>query len=251
MVASVRLGVLPMPGESSSRPLDLDSSDLSVQTPFPEKRGKMGSDAEMPSDSDRSKLRDMLVSRSLKLGRPFRLSSGAISDKYLDAKLTTLNSEAMPLVGRLFNRKIKESGWAPKAVGGLTLGADPIAFSVARESMDVIGTSINTFIVRKEPKEHGMTRFIEGFEDADTAGLPVVIIDDVCTRGNSTGRAIERARAAGMKVLGAICLVDRQEGASELLRQDYNCELVDIFTLEELVEYKKAQSAALESTLVG
>jgi len=159
----------------------------------------------------------------------------------------------MPLVGRLFNRKIKECGWSPKAVGGLTLGADPIAFSVARESTDVFGTSINTFIVRKEPKEHGMTRFIEGFEDSDTVDLPVVIIDDVCTRGNSTGKAIERASAAGMKVLGAICLVDREEGASQLLRHDYDCDLVNIFTLEELVDYKQSHSATgttLETTVV-
>jgi orotate phosphoribosyltransferase len=200
---------------------------------------------------ERGKLRDMLVSRSLKLGKVFRLSSGATSDRYLDAKLTTLKSAAMPLVGRLFNRKIKECGWSPKAVGGLTLGADPIAFSVARESVDVLGTDINTFIVRKEPKEHGMTRFIEGFEDADTLGLPVVIIDDVCTRGTSTGKAIERARMAGMKVLGAICLVDREEGASQLLRQEYDCDLVHIFTLEELVDYKKSRGAALETTVVG
>jgi orotate phosphoribosyltransferase len=96
-----------------------------------------------------------------------------------------------------------------------------------------------------------MTRFIEGFEDADTSELPVVVIDDVCTRGNSTGKAIERARAAGMKVLGAICLVDREEGAAQLLRQDYDCELVDIFTLEELVNYKKSQGVTLETTAIG
>jgi len=122
---------------------------------------------------------------------------------------------------------------------------------VARESFAVLGTRIDAFIVRKEPKEHGMTRFIEGFEDEETRGLPVVIIDDVCTRGNSTGKAIDRARAGGMVVLGAICLVDREEGASQLLRKDYDCDLVRIFTLEELVDYKKSQSGTLETALVG
>lgn len=247
MVASARLGVLPMPIEKSGLS-DTCSSDPS--TLFPEKRGTIVSGSEMSTDPERSILRDMLVSRSLKLsietGALFRLSSGADSDKYLDAKLTTLNSRAMPLIGRLFNRKIKECGWSPEAVGGLTLGADPIAFAVARESTEVLGRSINAFIVRKEPKEHGMARFIEGFEEADTPGLQVVIIDDVCTRGNSTGKAIERARAAGMKVLGAICLVDREEGASQLLKQNYNCDLVSIFTLDDLAEYKKSKIATLE-----
>lgn len=246
MVASVRLGVLPMPIENSSRSLSTPLPDPS----FPEKNGKMVSDAKMLPDFDRSKLRDMLVARSLKLGS-FLLSSGATSDRYLDAKLTTLNSAAMPLIGRLFNQKIKESGWSPAAVGGLTLGADPIAFSVARESMEMLGTAINAFIVRKDPKQHGMTRFIEGFETEDTPGLSVVIIDDVCTRGNSTGKAIERARDAGMKVLGAICLVDREEGASQLLRRDYECDLVSIFTLEELVGFKKSQATAPEPSTVA
>jgi orotate phosphoribosyltransferase len=223
---------------------------LSSSSTLSEKSGKMVLAAEMLSSPDRLKLRDMLVARSLKLDQAFPLSSGAISNRYLDAKLTTLTSATMPLVGRLFNQRIKECGWSPKAVGGLTLGADPIAFSVARESMEVLGTAINAFIVRKEPKEHGMKRFIEGLEDTETSGLPVVIIDDVCTRGNSTGKAIDRARAAGMKVLGAICLVDREEGASQLLTEKYDCTLASIFKLEELVNYKRSQTT-LEPSLVG
>jgi len=115
----------------------------------------------------------------------------------------------------------------------LTVGADPIAFSIARESFAGFGQPINAFIVRKEPKKHGMERFIEGLED--TNGLPVVIIDDVCTQGKSTGEAIEKARAAGMDVLGAICLVDRREGAIELLASKYQCRLESIFTLSELL----------------
>jgi orotate phosphoribosyltransferase len=184
-------------------------------------------------DQERSQLKDILARKSVKIGRPFTLSSGAVSDKYVDGKLTTCFPEAMPLVGHVFIHKIKESGWTPRAVGGLTVGADPISFSVARESFAEFGQPINAFIVRKEPKKHGMERFIEGLED--TKDVPVVIIDDVCTQGKSTGEAIEKARAAGMHVLGAICLVDRLEGAGELLRSKYQCRLESIFTLSELL----------------
>jgi orotate phosphoribosyltransferase len=139
----------------------------------------------------------------------------------------------MPLVGRAFLRKIKECGWRAQAVGGKTVGADPIAFSTARESIDTGGPHINAFIVRKEPKKHGMEQYIEGL--AQTEGLQVVVVDDVCTRGGSTGEAIEKARNAGMEVLGAICLVDRQEGAAQLLAEQYGCRLASIFTLAELL----------------
>src|SRR5271170_423539 len=96
----------------------------------------------------------------------------------------------------------------------------PIAFAVARESIG-LGYPINAFIVRKTQKTHGMERFIEGLDDP--RGLSVVVIDDVCTKGGSTGQAIEKARNAGMIVLGAICLVDREMGARELLEGQYNC----------------------------
>lgn|GEM_PF-775770 len=226
--------------------VDLPTPTHQSTSTSPEKSGiRMVLATSMPtSDPDRLTLRNILVNNSVKLGRSFMLSSGATSDKYIDAKLTTLTPEAMPLVGRLFLRKIKESGWSPKAVGGLTVGADPIAFSVARESIDEAKTSINAFIVRKVPKKHGMERFIEGIEN--TAGLPVVIIDDVCTQGKSTGEAIERALQAGMKVLGAICLVDREDGAAQLLAEHYDCRLVSIFTLNELVDCKRNAKGTAE-----
>jgi orotate phosphoribosyltransferase len=121
--------------------------------------------------------------------------------------------------------------WFPDAVGGLTTGADPIAFAVARESL-VMKPTVNAFIVRKEPKKHGLQKPIEGLET--TQDLPVVIIDDVCTTGKSTATAIKQAQAAGMKVLGAICLVDREMGASELLQREFNCPLETIFKLSDL-----------------
>ena len=164
----------------------------------------------------------------------FKLASGAVSDVYIDAKRTTCSPEAMPLVGQVFLRKLRECGWNPQAVGGKTVGADPIAFSIARESIATDPTHpINAFIVRTEAKKHGMEQFIEGLER--TGGLQVVIVDDVCTKGGSTGEAIEKARKAGMKVLGAICLVDREEGATEFLANNYQCRLERIFKKSELL----------------
>jgi orotate phosphoribosyltransferase len=175
-------------------------------------------------------LKQMLLTRSVRFGN-FTLVSGQQSDVYVDSKLTTCTAAAMPLVGRALLRKIQARGWSPTAVGGLTLGADPIAFAVARESSEV-GKSIDAFVVRKEPKKHGMQRFIEGLDDAQ--GLDVVIIDDVCTTGGSTVQAIEKAIASGMNVLGAICLVDREMGATELLKSQFGCELESVFTLSDL-----------------
>ena len=184
-------------------------------------------------DEERSRLKELLLHKSLHLGEVFRLSSGAESDVYVDAKPTTCNPEAMPIIGRLFLAKMAELGWQPEAVGGLTVGADPIAFAVARESISEAGRPIYSFIVRKLPKKHGMARFIEGVEP--TQGKRVVILDDVCTGGSSTGLAIEKAREAGMEVLGAVCLVDREEGAANFLAQRYGCTLHSIFKLSEFV----------------
>jgi orotate phosphoribosyltransferase len=184
------------------------------------------------NDDSRSQLLDLLAARSVRRGR-FTLASGAVSDVYIDGKLTTLGCpEAMPLVGRVFLQKLQECGWTPDAVGGLTLGADPIALMVARESIET-QHAIRAFIVRKQPKQHGTKRFIEGLERTD--GLQVVVVDDVCTKGGSTGEAILKAREAGLHVIGAICLVDREEGATAYLADSFQCRLESIFKLSEVL----------------
>lgn len=180
---------------------------------------------------DRESLKQMLCRRSVRRGM-FTLASGQTSDVYVDGKLTTLSAEAMPLIGRLFLRKIEENGWNPRAIGGLTVGADPIATAVARESYEQ-GSPIDAFIVRKKPKQHGLQKFIEGIDQSQN--LPVVIVDDVCTSGDSTAEAIGKARAAGMNVLGAICLVDRESGARQRLAENSGCQLDWIFKLSELL----------------
>jgi orotate phosphoribosyltransferase len=179
---------------------------------------------------ERERLKQLLLERSVRFGE-FTLVSGAKSDVYVDSKLTTYTPEAIPLIGRAFLAKMAERGWEPAAVGGLTLGADPIAFAIARESLDT-GRAIPAFVARKEPKKHGTQRFVEGLEQ--TEGLPVVVLDDVCTTGGSTAQAIDRAKSAGMIVLGAICLVNREMGADELLQRNYGCALESIFHLSEL-----------------
>ncbi|MEX2260542.1 MAG: orotate phosphoribosyltransferase [Bryobacteraceae bacterium] len=184
------------------------------------------------SSNYRSRLKTWLTQYSLKHGKPneFLLASGRRSEWYIDAKLTTCKAEAMPLIGRVFIERIEHNGWRPAAVGGLVIGADPIVMSIARESIQV-GEAINAFLVRKEPKKHGMNKFLEGLEDPH--GLRVVIIDDVCTTGDSTRIAIDRAREAGLRVEGAICLVDREEGAADMIAK-LGFPFDRIFTLGEL-----------------
>lgn len=185
----------------------------------------------MSLGDDREQLKRLLAARSVRRG-DFTLASGLTSHVYVDAKLTTLHAPAMPLVGRLFLGNIREHGWQPQAIGGLVLGADPIVSAVARESMES-HSPIDAFLVRKEAKKHGLHKFIEGVDEPP--GLAVVIVDDVCTTGGSTVEAIEKARRAGMAVLGAICLVDREEGAEERLAA-LDCEFERIFRLPELLE---------------
>ncbi len=180
---------------------------------------------------DREELRGMLRRLSVRHG-DFTLVSGQKSEWYVDAKLTTCTAHAVPLVGRLFLEKLAENGWLPRAVGGLTLGADPIAIAIAGES-GRRGLEIDAFVIRKEAKKHGMKRFLEGI--ADPVGAPVVILDDVCTTGGSTVIAIERAREAGMEVLGAICLVDREMGAGKAIGEEMNCPFDCIFRLSDLI----------------
>jgi orotate phosphoribosyltransferase len=180
---------------------------------------------------DLAELHEILKKKSVKFGT-FTLVSGQTSDVYVDCKPTTCDPRAMPLVGRLFLRKMEEKMWFPEAVGGLTLGADPIAFAVARESIErEVPIAIDAFVVRKERKPHGMQKLVEGLEA--TEGRRVVIIDDVCTKGESTAIAIRNAKSVGMEILGAICLIDREAGASELLGDEFGVGLTSIFKLSD------------------
>lgn len=185
----------------------------------------------MSLEQDREQLRQLLSARSVKRGGEFKLASGRISNVYCDARVTTCHAVAAPLVGRLFLAKIAERGWKPQAIGGLTMGADPIVMAVAHESA-LAGSPVNGFLVRKEAKGHGTKRQIEGLLDGEATD--VVIVDDVCTTGDSTVKAIQAAREAGMNVLGAICLVDREEGALETIEGQLGCPFDRVFRIAEL-----------------
>ena len=152
--------------------------------------------------SVRQELLRLLAHKSFKLGE-FKLSSGASSDYYIDCRTTTLDARGSQLTGQVFLEEIRQRGWKPQAIGGLTLGADPIVVAVSVTSGELSG-----FLVRKAEKQHGTGQRIEGFRKK---GARVVIVDDVCTTGASTVQAIEAAREFGFDVVGAMCLVEREE----------------------------------------
>jgi orotate phosphoribosyltransferase len=166
----------------------------------------------MTTADPRSALLDLLSRISFRLG-DFTLSSGAKSDYYIDCRITTLHAEGARLTGLAILDLLREHGLQPAAVGGLTMGADPVVSAVAiasaqRAQENADSPLIHGFLVRKTEKTHGTGRRIEGFLEK---GAPVVIVDDVCTTGASTIAAVEAAREAGMKVLAAVCLVEREE----------------------------------------
>lgn len=160
----------------------------------------------------RTALLQLLSRISFKLGK-FKLSSGSTSDYYIDCRTTTLHAEGGRLTGLAMLDLIRGHKLHPAAVGGLTMGADPIVSNVASASawhaVDHPNAAlIHGFLVRKTEKSHGTGRKIEGFFQKDAN---VVIVDDVCTTGASTITAIEAARESGMNVVGVACLVERQE----------------------------------------
>jgi orotate phosphoribosyltransferase len=156
--------------------------------------------------SARERLLELLAANSFRLGE-FTLSSGGKSDYYIDCRTTTLHALGAELTGRVFLDLIHQNGWQPQAVGGLTMGADPIVVATSVISSQA-GSAIHGFLVRKAEKAHGMGRRVEGFQEK---GARVVIVDDVCTTGGSTIQAIEAAREFGFNIAGVACLVERLE----------------------------------------
>ncbi len=163
------------------------------------------------------KLKDCLRERSLVRG-DVTLASGKRSDYYLDCKLTTLHPEGAVLTGHSILALLHREGIRAEAIGGMTMGADPIVSAVVTVSQ-IEGSPILGFLIRKERKGHGRLKQVEGIEP--TSGRRVVIVDEVCTTGKSTIEAIDAAEAAGMQVIAVISLVDREEGGSEILRKRY------------------------------
>ncbi len=165
--------------------------------------------------ADRARLLAILKEKSYEKKKVI-LSSGRESDFYIDCKQATLTAEGAVLTGRVLFGMLEKGGF-PDAVGGITLGADPIVTAVSLTSA-LRNRPIPAFIIRKEPKKHGTAQWIEGTKNL-ASGMKVAIIEDVVTTGASTLRAIERAEGAGLSVSRVLCLVDRNEGGADALKE--------------------------------
>ena len=162
--------------------------------------------------TDHDRLLELLASRSARHGS-FTLASGRQSSLYIDARLTTMSPDGLALIGPLGLAALRDSGWGVQAIGGLTLGADPISCAISYASAGTL-VPLRAFTVRKEAKQHGAGRLIEGpFQ----AGDQVAIVEDVITTGASALRAAEAVRNAGGIVAGVLALVDREEGGREAI----------------------------------
>lgn len=164
---------------------------------------------------ERDQLRALLLERSVRFGE-FILASGKRSSYYIDARLTTMSGQGQALIGRVGLQLLDELGWQPDALGGLTLGADPIAYAIAHAAT-LNGRTLDAFTVRKEAKAHGAGRLVEGGFEAD---MQVVIVEDVITTGESALRAVHAIREGGGRILGVLALVDREEGGRERIEQE-------------------------------
>jgi orotate phosphoribosyltransferase len=161
-----------------------------------------------------TELQKLLAERSAKRGK-FTLSSGREASLYIDARLTTMSPEGLVLIGQLGLRALDQSGWNVQSVGGLTLGADPVAYAIAYAS-GLSARPLRAFTVRKEPKSHGTAQLIEG---PFMSGDRVAIVEDVITTGASALRAANAVRLGGGIIAGVLAVVDRNEGGREALEE--------------------------------
>ena len=191
----------------------------------------------MTNSTHAQQLLALLARLSFRLGQ-FKLSSGGASDYYVDCRTTTLHAEGGRLTGHAILELLEEHGIEAEAVGGLTMGADPIVSNVAtasawRAQSKPDAPLLHGFLVRKAEKAHGTGRRIEGF---NREGARVVIVDDVCTTGASTINAIEAAREAGMIVAAVVCIVEREEanGRPAVEAAASGAQFLSLFTANEV-----------------
>src|SRR5580698_6905754 len=192
--------------------------------------------------SSRQDLLRLLAHKSFRLGE-FKLSSGGTSDYYIDCRTTTLDAKGSRLTGEVFLEEIQRRGWKPRAIGGLTMGADPIVVAVS-----VVSGEVDGFLVRKAEKQHGTGQRIEGFREK---GARVVIVDDVCTTGASTVQAIEAAREFGFEIAGVMCLVEREEakGRPNVEKAAAPATFISIFTANDVRKEHVLQNDDTEPSL--
>ena len=177
---------------------------------------------------DRSQLIELLAKRSAKRGQ-FTLASGKQSDFYIDARLTTMSPEGLSLIGSIGLSTLRAARWDVDAIGGLTLGADPIAYAISYASSES-DHPLRAFTVRKDSKGHGTKKLIEGpLQEGDR----VAIIEDVITTGDSALRAIAAVRSANSVVVGVLALVDREEGGRQAV-ESAGIEVISLATAQQL-----------------
>jgi orotate phosphoribosyltransferase len=180
--------------------------------------------------SRKTQLIDLLARKSARRGE-FKLASGRMSNLYVDARMTTMSPEGLSLIGPLAYETLRASGWNIDSVGGLTLGADPIAYAIAYASF-LAGSPLRAFTVRKEAKQHGTGKLIEGpFAEGDN----VAVIEDVITTGGSALKAIDALRSAGAVISGVLGLVDREEGGRAAI-EDAGVPVISLATASEIIK---------------
>ena len=187
--------------------------------------------------TDHRALIALLATRSTRRGQ-FTLASGKTSTVYIDARLTTMSPEGLSLIGSLGLAALRSTGWQVDAVGGLTLGADPISYAISYASASS-WPLVRAFTVRKEAKAHGTGKLIEGpFNPGDR----VAVIEDVITTGGSALRAIDAIQKAHGIVSGVLALVDREEGGREAI-EAAGIAVVSMVRASEILATMKSQSA--------
>jgi orotate phosphoribosyltransferase len=170
----------------------------------------------------------LLKARSVRHGR-FTLSSGKPSDLYIDVRLTSMSPDGLGIIGPLVIKTIRHAGWTADSIGGMTLGADPIAYAASYAS-NFAPPPIRAFTVRKEAKTHGTAKRIEG---PFLAGDIVVIIEDVITTGGSALQAIDVVSQKGGRIAGVLSVVDREEGGRQVL-ESKGYQVISLVSASEL-----------------
>jgi orotate phosphoribosyltransferase len=179
--------------------------------------------------TDYSALITLLAERSAKRGQ-FTLASGKGSDFYIDARLTTMSPEGLSIIGPLALSALRGIGWNIDAIGGLTLGADPISYAISYASA-TSDHPLRAFTVRKEPKAHGTKKLLEG---PLRKGDRVAVIEDVITTGSSALRAIEAVRSAKASIAGVLALVDREEGGRQAI-ENAGISVISLVTADQII----------------
>jgi orotate phosphoribosyltransferase len=192
--------------------------------------------AQLAAMKSNRQLVQLLAERSTRRGQ-FTLASGQKSDYYIDARLTTMSPEGLATIGPLALDRLRQAQWEIDAVGGLTLGADPVSYAISYAS-SATSQPLRAFTVRKQAKTHGTQKLVEG---PMRTGDRVVIIEDVITTGGSALQAVQAVQAAGALVVGVLGLVDREQGGRLALEQEH-LQVLTLTTASEILAFLDSQS---------